>query len=195
MNDKLQPAIVGGVVLGILSAIPYLNTCCCLYALIGGALATYLYIKRAPSVSYADGALLGALAGAIGSLIYLVVGIPLGLMAGKASASMMTKIMESANPEQAEMFRQQIEAAQNQSFIERLPQALLVGILIAMLLTIFSTLGGLLAVPLFQSRKGGGTDIPPPPPSQNPGGGYGGYTSAAPPPQNYGDQRGGSPGV
>ncbi len=181
-NNKLQPAIIGGVVLGILSSIPYLNTCCCLYAIIGGVLATYLYIKKAPYMSYGDGALLGAIAGGVGSAIYLVLGIPLGILAGKASASMLTNLIQNANPEQAEVFRQQIEAAQNQSFIERLPQAILIGILVAILLSIFSTLGGLLGVPLFQSRKGGGAGAPPPPPNYGgTTGGYGGADYASPP--------------
>jgi hypothetical protein len=43
MNDKLKPAIIGGVVLGLLSVIPFVNfanACCCLWAIVGGLLAT-----------------------------------------------------------------------------------------------------------------------------------------------------------
>ena len=49
MNDKLKPALIGGVALGILSAIPFVSTCCCLWALLGGLLATYLYVKNSPA--------------------------------------------------------------------------------------------------------------------------------------------------
>lgn len=181
-NNKLQPAIIGGVVLGVLSAIPYVKACCCLYAILGGVLATYLYIRRAAYMSYADGALLGVIAGGIGSAIYFILGIPLGILTDKASASMLTNIIQSANPEQAEIFRQQIEMAQNQSFIERLPQAILFAILVAIVITTFSTLGGYLGVPLFQSRKGGGAGTPPPPNYGGTTGGYGGADYASPPP-------------
>ncbi|MGI8657016.1 MAG: hypothetical protein ACR2LC_17565 [Pyrinomonadaceae bacterium] len=181
-NNKLQPAIIGGVVLGVLSAIPFIKTCCCLYAIAGGILATYLYIKRAPYMSYADGAMLGAIAGGVGSVIYIILGVPLSIMAGKASASMLTNLIQNANPEQAEIVRQQIEAAQNQSFIEQLPQAILFAILVAIFLSILSTLGGLLGVPLFQSRKGGGASTTPPPNYGGTTGGYGGADYASPPP-------------
>ena len=43
MNNKLKPALIGGVVLGILSVIPFVsaaNLCCCLWAILGGMLAT-----------------------------------------------------------------------------------------------------------------------------------------------------------
>ena len=45
MNDKLKPALIGGVILGILSALPAVNTCCCIWALVGGLIAANIYIK------------------------------------------------------------------------------------------------------------------------------------------------------
>src|SRR5688572_31155406 len=64
MNNKLKPALIGGVVLGLLSAIPFVNAvnaCCCLWAILGGMLATYLYVRNsATPATAADGAILGS---------------------------------------------------------------------------------------------------------------------------------------
>jgi hypothetical protein len=45
MSDRLQPALWGGLFIGVLSALPLVNLencCCCLWVLCGGALAAYL---------------------------------------------------------------------------------------------------------------------------------------------------------
>ncbi len=72
MNDKMKPALIGGAVLGVLSAIPFvnmLNACCCAWALVGGAPATYMYVKRsATPASPGDRAVLGILAGVVGGI-------------------------------------------------------------------------------------------------------------------------------
>jgi len=44
-SSKLQPALLGGTFLGILSALPIVsaaNLCCCLWVVAGGVLAAYL---------------------------------------------------------------------------------------------------------------------------------------------------------
>ena len=43
--SKLQPAILGGVLIGVLSALPIVsagNLCCCLWVVLGGVVAAYL---------------------------------------------------------------------------------------------------------------------------------------------------------
>ena len=86
MNDKLKPALIGGVILGILSAIPFINIpniCCCAWAIVGGIIAANIYIKASPMpVKPGDGAILGAIAGVIGGVINLIVGVPLQLAFG-----------------------------------------------------------------------------------------------------------------
>src|SRR6185312_174027 len=165
MNNKLKPAIIGGIVVGLLSSIPFvniLNICCCFWAILGGVRATYMFIKASPTpVKAGDGAVLGLLAGVVGALIYIVVGIPLGIVMGKTMMSLMSGFMESVNPQQAEIMRAQMDAGQS------IVSHILRGLVSAFLLLIFSTLGGLLGVPIFEKRKGG-PDLPPPP--QNFGG-------------------------
>lgn len=162
MNSKLRPALIGGVVLGLLSALPLVNAanlCCCVWALVGGALASYLYIKRsAAPVSAGEGALLGLIAGGIGTLIYIVLGVPLSLLVNKAATAVVINILQGTNPEQAEFVRQYMEQTQNQPLL----QTILLAILVGVLLTIFSTIGGLIAVPLFKRQGGAGGDMPPP---------------------------------
>src|SRR2546423_15711672 len=86
MNDKMKPALIGGVVLGILSAIPFVNLpnlCCCAWAIAGGILAAHLYIKASPApVRPGDGAVLGVLAGGVGAGIYLGLCVALASVTG-----------------------------------------------------------------------------------------------------------------
>ncbi len=159
MNNKLKPAIIGGVVVGLLSAIPFVNLaniCCCLWAILGGALASYLYIKNSPTrVSSSDGAILGVLAGVVGAAIYIVIGIPLSIVVGATMMALISRLVESANPSQAEMMRQM---QTGQTIIG----AIIRGLFTAVLLVGFSTVGGLLGIPIFEKRKAV-ADIPPPP--------------------------------
>jgi len=171
MNNKLKPALIGGVFLGVLSVIPFvsaINICCCLWAILGGMLASYLYVKSSATPAKAgDGAVLGAIAGAIGAAISLVVGIPISYAMGGTTRNLMLRLMESVNPQQAEMMRQQIEASGNS-----IGAAIINGVILAVLLFIFSIIGGLIGVAVFEKRKDA---LPPPPPPGT--GGPGAYAA------------------
>jgi hypothetical protein len=160
--NKLKPAIIGGAIVGILSAIPFVNwanICCCLWAVLGGVIASYLYIKASPTpVSAGEGATLGALAGIVGAVIYIIIGIPLAILVGTTMNGAFIALVERTNPDQAEMMRRQMDAGTS------IVSAIVGGIIGAILLLIFSVLGGLLAVPLFEKRKGG---MAPPPAPQS----------------------------
>lgn len=162
MNNKLKPAMIGGVLIGLLSIIPIVNLgniCCCLWAILGGLLATYLYVKESPvPASAGDGAILGAIAGAVGAVIIIILGIPISIVAGGITREILIRIMESVNPSQAEMLRAQMVAG------ESIAGAIVNGIILAVCVVIFSTLGGLIGVPIFEKRK---RDTVMPPPPQN----------------------------
>jgi hypothetical protein len=168
MNNKLKPALVGGVVLGLLSVIPFVNVvnvCCCLWAILGGMLATFLYVKGSPTpATPGDGAILGALAGVVGALISLILGIPISLAMGPTMRNMVISLLARVDPRQAELMREQIEAAGSS-----IGPVIINALILAVLLFVFSIIGGLLGVPIFEKRKA----LPPPPP--NTGGGPGGY--------------------
>ncbi len=172
MNNKLKPALIGGVLIGVLSVIPFVsaaNLCCCLWAIVGGLLATYLYVKNSPTpASAADGAVLGVIAGAVGAVISLVLGIPIALAMGPVMRNMIVSLMHNLDPRQAEMLRQQFEAQGN-----AIGPLIIQSLIGAALLFVFAILGGLLGVPIFEKRKG----APPPPPPFDAGGGPGGYAA------------------
>jgi hypothetical protein len=168
MNNKLKPALIGGVVLGLLSVIPLVsvaNLCCCLWAILGGMLATNLYVKSSPTpVSAGEGAVVGALAGVIGAVIYVIIGIPIAYAMGPTMRNMIVRLIENMDPRQAEMMRQQFEAQGN-----AIAPLIIQGLIVAVLLFLFAIIGGLLGVPIFEKRKAG----PPPPPINVGGGGPG----------------------
>jgi hypothetical protein len=173
MNDKMKPAIIGGVILGVLSAIPFVNivnVCCCAWALLGGALAVNFYVKSSTRpATTADGAVLGLLAGVVGGIVYVILGVPLTLAFGNAMGAMMSNIVAQSDPAQAEAIRAQMAASTS------VAGALFNGIIGAIVLAIFATIGGLIGVAIFEKRKGG-TMPPPPAPGgfDATGGGYGG---------------------
>src|ERR1700754_641745 len=97
MNDKTKAALIGGVVAGILSAIPFVNYCCCIWAVGGGILAVYLFVKNTRSpVTPGGGASIGAVAGGIAAVIYLVISLPLNLIIGTAAMAAQMEQMERA---------------------------------------------------------------------------------------------------
>lgn len=166
MNDKLKPALIGGAIAGLLSVIPLvsaLNICCCAWAIIGGAAATYLYVKSSPNpATAADGATLGALAGLVGALIYVVLAVPIGLITGGAMTAMMVRAMRGVNPSMARAIEMQAEMMRHESIGYRLGRLFVSAIISGIILAVFSTLGGLLGVTFFGKRKVG--NVPPPPP-------------------------------
>src|ERR1700752_525078 len=172
MNNKLKPALIGGIFIGVLSVIPFVsaaNLCCCLWAILGGMLATYLYVKNSPTPAGAgDGAVLGVIAGAIGAVISVILGVPIALAMGPVMRNMIVSLMQNLDPRQAELMRQQFEAQGN-----ALAPLIIQSLIGAGLLFFLAILGGLLGVPIFEKRK----DAPPPPPTFNAGGGPSGYAA------------------
>jgi hypothetical protein len=145
MNNKLKPALLGGLIVGVLSAIPFINYCCCIWSIGGGALAAYLYIKSSPTpVTMGDGAMVGGLAGVVGGIIYLIIGLPIAIFLGMAA---MTE----------QLSRSGVQLPFSGTLL-----MIVAGIVGAIILTVLATLGGIIGVAIFEKRKG--TDIAPPPP-------------------------------
>jgi hypothetical protein len=83
-TNMIQAALIGGVFLGVTSALPILewfNCACCVLLIGGGVLASFIYLRDYPTgaaaATYGDGALLGLLTGLIGGIVWTVVEIPL----------------------------------------------------------------------------------------------------------------------
>jgi hypothetical protein len=160
MNERTKAAVIGGAVAGVLSIIPVVNYCCCLWALGGGALAVYLYVKSGPPrMTPGDGAMLGAIAGGVGAAIYLVISIPLSILIGAAMMQAQMEQMRQAGID-----------------IPFGGMALMVvgAIMGAIGIAVLTTLGGLIGAAIFGKNVGTGTPPPPPPPS-----GFGGPTGGS----------------
>lgn len=174
MTDKTRAILFGGVTLGLLSAIPPIsfgNMCCCLWVLCGGALASYLYVRRSPiPVLLGQGAELGALAGVVGTVVSHSIGIPLGLILGDSFNEFLVKAFESFNPQAGEEMRRAVQAAQAQTFVQKLPVILATAAFNTVVYIAFATLGGLLGVKLFEQRANTVYNAPPPPPPSDFGG-------------------------
>src|SRR5918998_2156922 len=147
MNDKLKPALIGGAIVGILTALPVLQSCCCIWALVGGLIAANIYIKGSPNpVQPAEGAIVGAIAGAIGAVLIFVIGIPLQLIFGAAMTSMMGGYIQSVDPNQAAQIQEAMASGLG------FGRAILNALMYSVTAVIFSAVGGLLGVALFEKR-------------------------------------------
>jgi hypothetical protein len=173
MNDLdwKQPALIGGIVGGLLSIIPglnFVNCCFCAWLVFGGALATKLVIDRSHRpVKNGEGAQIGAIAGLIASGIYFIVSLLLVAFSfgQEFQLKMLAKMGEmSGKPEFQEMIQKIIEATANQTPSQRLVGSIPGLIIFSVIFIGFSTLGGLLGVALFEKRR----NFPPPPPEYPP---------------------------
>jgi hypothetical protein len=74
--SRHQPALLGGLLIGVLSSLPVIkigNLCCCLWVVSGGLLVAYLQQQRTDAPLEASEAMLGGiLAGAIGAAVAFV---------------------------------------------------------------------------------------------------------------------------
>lgn len=161
--DRNQPALIGGLIVGVLSILPIAqaaNICCCLWALVGGATAVKLYINRSPTpVTWAEAAKVAALAGVLGAIIRIFLGTPLDLATFPAQIVAMERFAQGM----ADPLRQQWLEILNE--LRQLPAGQLVvrfllpiSLFWALILLVFTALGGLLGVVLFEKRRGA---IPP----------------------------------
>ena len=89
------PALIGGVIAGILSGIPIVNCLCCLWIIGGGILAAYFLAKESPIVLTAgDGAIVGIFTGIIAAFVEIIVDIPFRAVNEKIIQGMMDRFSQ-----------------------------------------------------------------------------------------------------
>ena len=159
-TDKRQPALVGGLVVGVLSALPLIsagNLCCCLWVVSGGVVAAYLLQQNQTTpITQGDGALVGLLAGIVGAFVYLLLSIPITLLVAPMERLVLQRILESTGDMPLE-FREYARAYVGGGFRVAIGFALMLFVG-----SIFSTLGGLLGAVFFAKPPTAAIDIPPP---------------------------------
>jgi hypothetical protein len=163
-----QPALIGGLVMGVLSALPIIsagNFCCCLWVVSGGAIAAYLLQQNHPApITPGDGALVGLLAGLAGAFVQFLVGIPIGILVAPMERAMLQRILEMSGNMPADM-RDALErysSSDAQFGVARMILLQLARLVFALFVgTIFSTIGGVIGAMVFKRDTPPGViDIP-----------------------------------
>lgn len=168
MSDKLRASLIGGAVMGGLSAVtvvpqvPFVRLLCCIWAIVGGAVAAYVYVKKSPKqVSIGDGAIVGLLAGLFGAIISL------------AAFLLVSFYVTDRNLVEEQLQRAGLTLSYSSIIM-------LTAVLAIILQLAQALVGGIIGVAIFERREDGGSGPPPPPPpyygGSTPGGAY------APPP-------------
>jgi mannitol-specific phosphotransferase system IIBC component len=148
-NKMFKPALIGGVLLGILSALPIIglfNCVCCAWVIAGGILAARLYVKDSPvAVTLGRGALLGLLTGFIGSIVSTIFSMNLIEQLRERM-----KTMPNVPPETQAL----LDTLSNRSDINAL--MLIFGLIFTLIVfCLFAMLGSTIGVSIFEKRKVG----------------------------------------
>jgi len=167
-NPYGQPALIGGLVMGVLSALPLIaagNLCCCLWVVGGGLLAAYVFQQNQTApITPGDGALVGLLAGLIGAVVQALLSIPISLIIGPMEREMMQRLIEMVGTLPPEM-RDTLEryGRGEQSGVLLIVSRIVAFMFWLFIGAIFSTLGGLLGAAIFRKQPPPETiDVPPP---------------------------------
>jgi hypothetical protein len=187
MNQEamLRPALIAGVAVGVLSALPglgALNCLCCAWVVGGGILAASLCVKASPlTVTLGRGVLLGLLTGVIAAVVDTIFSIPVHFAltgVGMGPAEQLNQLFEEF-PNIPSEYREAIRAIFASGDGIGVFVLILVGLLKLVVYGLVCMLGGAVGVAIFEKRPPG-TDsrIPPavyqpprdfPPPPEIPG--------------------------
>jgi len=151
--QMLMPALIGGLLSGVLTAIPFVSCLCCIWVIAGGFLATYLLSKDTPdSLTTGDGVIVGVFAGIIGAVVDTIVSIPFEALMRNSEfmRALLDKVSEYAQDLPAGM--EEILESGPFSGAVSIPWMLL-GLVISMVIfSAFSALGGIIGVSFFKKK-------------------------------------------
>jgi hypothetical protein len=157
----LKPALIGGVLLGVLSATPLIsaaNCICCAWVIGGGALASYLFVKESPrAVTLGKGVALGLLAGIIGAVVDTLFSIPLHMALrglGSGFTDQFRQVLEqipNLPPETKQGLQSILASGTGLSFV----MIILGGLMKLVIYSVMAMLGGAIGVAIFEKRKPG----------------------------------------
>lgn len=155
MNSKYRPALLGGLLIGVLAGMPLVsigNLCCCLYVIVGGVFVAYLRQQQpGPPPETSEIVLSGLIAGVVGAVIVTILDLALLPLMGPMTQRMVQSLLQSVPnfPEEArQQFDRSMQVGQQfryimviQSLFFRLP-----------CYAIFAMLGALLGKSIFKSK-------------------------------------------
>ena len=146
---RFQPALLGGLFIGVLSALPVIGiaNCCCLWVITGGMLTTYLQQQATPMpVETSAAALFGLIAGAIGGFLNSLAGMLMFKIFGGDSQQAIEQALSNVPnmpPETAEWLR---------SLTQGPYLALITMVVTVPLYAVFGMLGALLGLAFFRKK-------------------------------------------
>jgi hypothetical protein len=150
---KFQPALLGGVTIGVLSALPVINlaNCCCAWILFGGALAAYLMQQNHPDpIQVGDGAVVGLLAGIVGAFVWLIVSVPLSTALAPFQSEMAGRMIRDAG----EMAPEMRAIFENMAGAPAIGLGLILGFFVMLCISsVFGMVGGLFGALMFKKHQ------------------------------------------
>lgn len=147
-TKRLKPAVIGGLIVAVLSLVPYVSIGFILWALLGGAIAAKLLVNKSPTrLTAKDGARIGIFAGLIGGGIYLLVAAPM-------TAFQLSNILDSLinAPQSTPQTRALFQSVQQSTMLKILVASVTVFV-VSLIMAGLTTLGGILGVAIFEKRK------------------------------------------
>lgn len=162
--DKIIPALYGGVIIGVISAVPFLsiiNCLCCAGVLLGGFLAVYFYKNNftPDTMPYTTGdcMLVGVIAGVFGAIIDTILSATFMMLFGNVAQEFILEILRNMDLQLPEEAWDAIEEAFSGEFTAFV---LFMGLVFNLIFfSIFGLLGGLIGYSVYKPKP----QIPPPP--------------------------------
>ncbi len=159
LQRYVKPALIGGVVTGMLSSIPFVNMgncACCMYLWAGSVLAAYLLFREYAGGSLGDGALVGLFSGIVGAVVATILSLPLTFLMPQFDPT------QFIPPEQLEQLPPFLVEMMSGGSPEFLLAAILAGFFINLALYgLIGTLGGLIGAAIFRQKEQEQTAPPP----------------------------------
>jgi hypothetical protein len=169
-NAMLKPALMGALVMGVLSALPGVslgNCCCCAWLVTGGLVAAYmLQSGTLQPITMGDGALVGLLAGLFGAVVNLIVSVPMNIFTGPFQQRLFQRLAES-QPDLPDNVRQMVDSIGIGAV--SVAGTIMAFFMMLILGAVFASLGGLLGAFFFKKKV---APEPPPPFTTGPGGAF-----------------------
>lgn len=155
--SRFQPALLGGLCIGVLSGLPIIgaaNVCCCLWVVAGGALVVYLQQQNTPlPVETSEAVLGGVIAGVVGAVLMVMINALMFTVTGPMAQEAMRSAL-SNNPDVPPVLRDRLLTLMSGGGLQLLMLAVTLPVY-----AVFSMLGALLGLALFRKKP-----APPPPP-------------------------------
>jgi hypothetical protein len=156
--DKLIPALYGGVIMGLLSAIPFVNliNCfCCAGVILGGIIAVYFYKNNfspdTPPFTAGDCLLVGLMAGFVGAFVGTALSLIVAAMFGDIMREFAQNVLLNSNLNIPDDLRAKLEEAFAQK--SRTGAMVIVSYVFALIIDmIFGIVGGLIGYGIFKPK-------------------------------------------